>query len=462
MQPVVVLVGRPNVGKSTLFNALTRTRDALVADVPGLTRDRRYGVGRVEGRSFIVVDTGGLGGDEDELGGLMVAQTRRAMDEADLIVMVVDAREGLTANDELIATELRRLGTPILLAVNKMDGLDERTAMAEFYQLGLNEPLPLAAAHQRGVSQLAERVLTMVPEGPEPAPEADSGPAVAVIGRPNVGKSTLVNRLVGEQRVLAYDSPGTTRDSVRVPFERDGHRYTLIDTAGVRRRGRIRDSVEKFSVIKALEAIERSQVVIVVLDARQGIADQDLSLIGHVLEAGRALVVAVNKWDGLDDQQREVVRTELRRRLGFLDFAELHFISALHGSGVGLLLEAADRAHKAATVKLATPELTRILAEAVQAHQPPTVRGRRIKLRYAHQGGQSPPVIVIHGNQTEHLPASYRRYLANVFTERLGLRGTPLQIELRSGDNPYAGRRNPLSDRQKRRRQRLVKHAKRR
>jgi GTP-binding protein len=433
----------------------------LVADVPGLTRDRRYGVARLADRAFIVVDTGGLGGPADELDGLMAAQSRVAMEEADIVVFVLDAREGLTANDELIGAELRRLGKPILLAVNKIDGLDERTVTAEFHQLGLGEPLALAAAHQRGVSRLVEQVLEQVAEGSAAPADEDSGPAVAIIGRPNVGKSTLVNRLVGEQRVLAYDSPGTTRDSVRIPFERDGRHYTLIDTAGIRRRGRIRDAVEKFSVIKALEAIERSQVVIVVLDARQGIADQDLSLIGHVLEAGRALVVAVNKWDGLEEAQRDAVRAELRRRLAFLDFVELHFISALHGSGVGLLLESVDRAHEAATSKLSTPELTRILAEAVQAHQPPTVRGRRIKLRYAHQGGQSPPVIVIHGNQTGQLPASYKRYLVNVFMERLGLHGTPLQLELRSGDNPYAGRRNPLSDRQKRRRRRQMKHVKR-
>jgi GTP-binding protein len=461
MQPVIVLVGRPNVGKSTLFNALTRSRDALVADMPGLTRDRQYGVGESAGRRFIVIDTGGLGVGQDELDGLMAAQTRRAMEDADIIALLVDAREGLVGADEQIANELRRLGKAVLLVVNKTDGLDERTATAEFHQLGLGEPLAVSAAHNRGVNQIADHVLAQVPAAEEPLPDARAGPAVAVIGRPNVGKSTLVNRLVGDQRVVAYDSPGTTRDSVLVPFERDGRHYVLIDTAGVRRRGRIRDKVEKFSVIKALEAIERARVVIVVLDARQGVADQDLSLIGHVLEAGRALVVAVNKWDGLEQGQREQIRTELERRLGFLSFAELHFISALHGSGLGKLLEAVDRAHEAAMAKLSTPELTRILSDAVEAHQPPAVRGRRIKLRYAHQGGQNPPVIVIHGTQTESLPAAYRRYLANVFSQRLGLRGTPLHIELRSAANPYAGRRNPLTERQKARRRRLMKHVKR-
>jgi GTP-binding protein len=461
MLPVIVLVGRPNVGKSTLFNRLTRTRDALVADLPGLTRDRQYGVGRVGPRPYVVVDTGGIAGAADGVAALMERQVQHAIAEADAILFLVDARDGRTAADESIAAELRRTGRTVRLVVNKSEHLERTTASAEFFALGLGEPVPISAAHGRGVKPLMDEVLGAFPPAEEPAPEAgDQGVMVAVVGRPNVGKSTLVNRLIGEDRLVVFDEPGTTRDSIQVPFERDGRRYTLIDTAGVRRRARIEEAVEKFSVIKTLQAIEAANVVLFLLDGQAGITEQDASLAGHVVESGRSMVVVVNKWDGLEPDQRERVKSELDRRLGFLDFAERRFVSALHGSGVGNLLAAVDTAYDSAVRDLRTPLLTRILEEAVQAHQPPLVHGRRIKLRYAHQGGRNPPLIVVHGNQTEHVPAGYRRYLEQRFATALRLRGTPVRVEFRSGSNPFEGRKNPLTPRQVRKRQRLVKFVK--
>ncbi|HHC72060.1 MAG TPA: ribosome biogenesis GTPase Der [Thiotrichales bacterium] len=462
MLPVVALVGRPNVGKSTLFNQLTRSREALVADQPGLTRDRKYGWGKVGDRPYLVVDTGGLSGEEEGIEELMARQTRLAIDESDVILFLVDARDGLTAGDQAVAEELRRRGKPVFLVVNKIDGVNPDLALAEFHALGLGEPHPLAAAHGRGVARLMEAVMPALPKAEEAAEGEEEGIRVAVIGRPNVGKSTLINRLIGEERVLAYDMPGTTRDTIHVPFERDGHRYTLIDTAGVRRRARIREALEKFSVIKALQAMEEAHVVIMVLDAHEGISEQDASLLGLAVESGRALVVAVNKWDGLTPGERERVREALQIRLPFIDFAEIHFISALHGTGIGHLLEAVERAYRAATRDLPTPLLNRILEEAVAAHAPPLVRGRRIKLRYAHQGGRNPPVIVIHGNQTESVPDAYRRYLVNTFRRALDLKGTPMRVEFKGGANPYAGRRNKLTPRQQKRRKRLMKHVKKR
>jgi GTP-binding protein len=442
MSAVVALVGRPNVGKSTLFNQLTRSRDALVADFPGLTRDRQYGLAEFEGRGFVVIDTGGLEGEQSGVAGLMATQTRQAIAEADVVIFLVDAREGLSAADEGIATELRSTGKRVLLALNKTDGLDPLQAATEFHALGLGEPMAIAAAHGRGIATLVERALGELPppEAPD-APPADSGLRLAFVGRPNVGKSTLVNRLLGEERVVASDLPGTTRDSIFVPFERDGRRYTLIDTAGVRRRARVRETIEKFSVVKTLQAIDAAHVVVLVLDAREGVGEQDAHLLGLILRAGRALVIAVNKWDGLEGEARERIRRELDLRLGFVDFAETRFCSALHGSGVGELLGAVQRAQASAQRDLATPELTRVLEAAVAAHQPPLVQGRRIKIRYAHQGGRNPPVIVLHGNQLERLPGSYLRYLENRFRKDLGLSGTPLRLELRTGRNPYAGRR---------------------
>ena len=461
MLPVIALVGRPNVGKSTLFNRLTRSRDALVADQPGLTRDRKYGIGRLGDRPYLVVDTGGISGEADGVEALMDRQVRLAIEEADHILFLVDAREGLTGGDEQIAAELRRTGKPVTLVVNKSESLDRELAAAEFHALGLGEPVPVSAAHGRGVKPLVNEVLETLPPAEE-VPEEEKGVQIAVVGRPNVGKSTLINRLLGEERLVAYDQPGTTRDSVQVPFEHQGKRYTLIDTAGVRRRARVSEAIEKFSVIKALQAMEQANVVLLVLDAHEGVTEQDANLAGHVLESGRALVVVVNKWDGLDPDQRERVKAELERRLPFLSFAEVRFVSALHGTGVGHLMEAVDRAWRAATADLKTAELTRVLEQAVQEHQPPLVRGRRIKLRYAHQGGRNPPVIVIHGNQTESVPAAYRRYLVNRFREAFDLWGTPVRIEFRTAENPYKGRRNKLTPRQRQKRRRLMKHVKRR
>ncbi|RMG33817.1 MAG: ribosome biogenesis GTPase Der [Gammaproteobacteria bacterium] len=464
MLPVIALVGRPNVGKSTLFNQLTRSRDALVADQPGLTRDRQYGIGRLGDRPYLVVDTGGISGDRDGIDALMEKQVLAAIDEADHLLFLVDARDGLTAGDELIAERLRRTGKPVALVVNKTDGLDPLAVASEFHALGLGDPRPIAAAQGRGVRSLIEGVLATLPPIQATVEEArdERGIQIAVVGRPNVGKSTLINRLLGEERVVAYDRPGTTRDSIFIPFETEGRRYTLIDTAGVRRRARIHEAIEKFSVIKTLQAIEQANVVLLVLDAQQGISEQDATLAGHVLDSGRALVVVINKWDGLAPEEREHVKAEMQRRLPFLGFAEWHFVSALHGSGVGHLMEAVDAAYRAAMIDLPTPELTRVLEEAVAEHQPPLVRGRRIKLRYAHQGGKNPPIIVIHGNQVDQLPATYQRYLVNRFREAFRLRGTPLRIELRAGKNPYEGRRNKLTKRQVGKRRRLMKHVKRR
>ncbi len=456
MLPVIALVGRPNVGKSTLFNQLTRSRDALVADQPGLTRDRKYGVGKLGDRPYVVVDTGGLSGEEG-VDALMDRQVQAAIEEADHILFLLDAKAGCNAADEWIAERLRRTGKPVTPVVNKSESLAPDLAGAEFHALGLGEPIPIAAAHGRGVRTLIDGVLRTLPESEEEASGIDPGIQIAVVGRPNVGKSTLVNRLLGEERVVAFDQPGTTRDSIFIPFTRDDRPYTLIDTAGVRRRARVHEAIEKFSIIKTLQAIEQANVVLLVLDAQQEIGEQDATLAGHILESGRALVVAVNKWDGLEPDQREWIKRELDRRLPFLEFAETRFISALHGSGVGELFPVVERAYANATRKLATPELTRILESAVQEHQPPLVRGRRIKLRYAHQGGQNPPIVVIHGNQTEAVPDSYKRYLIGRFRKVLRLSGTPIRLEFRSGENPYAGRKNKLTDRQIRKRQRLKK-----
>ncbi len=462
MLPVVTLVGRPNVGKSTLFNRLTRTRDALVADFPGLTRDRQYGLGRVGPAGYIVVDTGGISPEAEGVEALMQGQVRRAIEEADHILFLVDAQSGVTPDDQEVAERLRRTGKPLTLVVNKTDHRDPVIAAADFHSLGLGEPVAIAAVHGRGVEGLMARVLAAPPVAGAPGDGAAEGQGVkiAVVGRPNAGKSTLVNRLVGEERVLVFDAPATTRDSIYVPFQRAGRDYTLIDTAGMRRRARIEDAIEKFSVIKTLQAIEACNVVVLVLDAQQGIGEHDANLAAHIIESGRALVVAVNKWDGLDGHQRDAIKTALQRRLAFLDFATTRFISALHGSGVGVLLDEVDKAFANATRALSTPQITRILEAAVREHSPPTVHGRRIKLRYAHQGGRNPPIIVIHGNQTEALPESYRRYLIGRFRDELRLYGTPLRLELRSGTNPFEGRRNTLTPRQERSRERLRRFAK--
>ncbi len=465
MLPVVVLAGRPNVGKSTLFNRLTRSRDALVADYPGLTRDRQYGFGKVGPAPYVVVDTGGLAGGEDGVAELMARQTVRALEEADVAVVIVDGREGLTAADEHVAALARRHARSVRLVVNKTEGLDPGLAAAEFHALGLGEPLAISAAHGDRVAALMDEVLAPFVEAeagePESADEEEAAIRIAVVGRPNVGKSTLVNRLLGEERLLVYDEPGTTRDSVAVPFERDGCRYVLVDTAGLRRRARVRESIEKFSVVKSLQAIDEANVVIALLDAREGVTEQDVSLLGLIVERGRALVVGVNKWDGLTEEQRRQVHEQIERRLPFLDFAERFTLSAKHGTGVGHLLPAARRAWRAAMRDLPTADLTRVLEAAVRAHEPPLVRGRRIRLRYAHQGGRNPPVIVVHGKQTSRLPDAYRRYLVNRFREAFDLQGTPVRVTFKTGENPYEGRRNKLTPRQQRRRQRLIRHARR-
>lgn len=441
MVPVIALVGRPNVGKSTIFNKLTRTRDALVANYPGLTRDRKYGAGKVGERDYTIIDTGGLSGEEENIDGAMAKQTRLAIDEADALVLVVDARDGLTAADENIAQELRRQNKPIYLVVNKIDRTNADEVQLEFASLGFNEPILVAAAHNRGMRSMMEAILAHFPENEDLSAEQeqDVSTRIAVVGRPNVGKSTLINRLLGEERVLAFDEPGTTRDSVFIPFEKDEKPYTLIDTAGVRRRGKVRETVEKFSVVKTLQAIEAANVVVLVVDAHQGVAEQDLHLLGFVLEAGRAVVIAINKWDGLDKEVRQKVKDKLNLSLQFIDFAKLHFISALHGTGVGHLLESVDQAYEAALRKMSTASLTRSLEAAVTMHNPPMIKGRRIKMRYAHQGGSNPPIIVIHGNQLDKLPGSYLRYLENFFRKEYKLFGTPVRLELKTSDNPFEG-----------------------
>ncbi len=438
MLAVLALVGRPNVGKSTLFNVLTRTRDALVADAPGLTRDRKYGYTRVGARAAVVIDTGGLVEGPDSLERLAAAQTRKAVEEADRVLLVVDGRAGLTPPDLHVADTLRRSGSSVLLVVNKAEGLDPGEAMAEFHALGLGEPVAVSAAHAEGLETLMARALEgLAGSADDAATPAQDAIRVAVIGRPNVGKSTLINRLLGEERLIAFNEPGTTRDSVYVPFERDGQAYVLIDTAGVRRRAKVEDPIEKFSVIKALQAIESAHVAVVVVDAQEDIGVQDARILGLVADSGRALVIAVNKWDGLDSSVRGRVKSEVDRKLPFLDYARVEFISALHGSGLGELMKAVNQAYRAATAELATPRLNEVLQQALEAHNPPAVLGRRIKLRYAHQGGHNPPVIVIHGNQTEKLPVHYRRYLVHRFREAFKLWGTPLRLVFKTGENPY-------------------------
>lgn len=464
MLPVIAIVGRPNVGKSTLFNQLTRSREALVIDLPGVTRDRQYGEGKVGEKPFIAIDTGGLGVDEVSVDTLMAEQSWQAVREADRVLFIVDARSGLTSLDESIVKQLRLTQKPVSLVVNKIDGLDARVAVSDFYTLGLGEPIPIAASHGRGISELIEFVLKDFAVPSEETAESieETGIKMAIVGRPNVGKSTLVNRMLGEERMIVFDAPGTTRDSIYIHLERMGKHYTLIDTAGVRKKSRISETVEKFSVVKTLQAIQDAHVVILVVDAKEGITDQDLGLLGFVVEAGKALVLAVNKWDGLEHDHRETVKRTLQYRLAFADYAKVHYISALHGSGVGTLFDSVQKAYISATKALSTPQLTRILEEAVKMHAPPMVRGRRIKLRYAHAGGHNPPVIVIHGNQTADVPDTYSRYLMNTFRKHLKLVGTPIRIEFKTGENPFAGRRNTLTPRQMQKRKRLKNFVKKR
>ena len=472
MIPVIALVGRPNVGKSTLFNRLTKSRDALVADFAGLTRDRKYGEALHRENRFIVIDTGGLAGDKEGIDLAMADQSRLAVEEADLVLFLVDSRAGLTAGDQQIAQFLRQRSKPVVLVANKIDGLNHDVAEAAFYELGLGEVHGIAAAHGRGVSGLMDDVFELLPdvlpaeeneesaegEGDQTAEQgSDKGIKIAVVGRPNVGKSTLVNRMLGEDRVVVYDMPGTTRDSVYIHYERFGKNYTLIDTAGIRRRKNVKLTVEKFSIVKTLQAIADANVVILLVDATEGLVDQDMHLMGQVIDAGRALVVALNKWDGLDQEHKTFVKNELERKLRFIDFADFHFISALHGTGVGHLYESVERAYHSATDKLSTNYLTRILQAAVATHQPPMINGRRIKLRYAHPGGSNPPIIVVHGNQTDAVPAHYAKYLEKAFRNALELHGTPVKLLFKSSENPFEGRKNKLTDRQQEKKRRLMR-----
>jgi GTP-binding protein len=464
--PLVALVGRPNVGKSTLFNAFTRSRDALVHDQPGVTRDRNYGVCRlIEGRPFVLVDTGGLSGEDEGLAGLTAQQSLAAIEEADLLVFVVDARDGILPQDNNILATLRRSGKPAMLLVNKVDGLDETTVLGEFARFGIAATFGVSAAHQRGLAPVLEQISTHLP-----APSEDELAGLqdepdrlrlAVVGRPNVGKSTLVNRLLGEERMIASDVPGTTRDSISVDLERDGRKYRLIDTAGIRRKSKVEEAVEKFSVIKSLQSIDASQVVVFLLDATEGVTDQDATVLGAVLDAGRALVVAVNKWDGLTQYQRDQCKAALERRLVFVSYAPIVTISAKHGTGLKELLRAVHKSHQSATRKLTTSELTRALEVAYEAHQPPMLRGHAAKLRFAHPAGENPPTVVIHGTRVKSLPDSYKRYLENFLRERFKLVGTPLRLEFRQGENPYADKVNVLTDSQRRKRQEMIRHHKR-
>ncbi|MFB9996821.1 ribosome biogenesis GTPase Der [Providencia rustigianii] len=491
MIPVVALVGRPNVGKSTLFNRLTRTRDALVADFPGLTRDRKYGRAEVEGHEFIIIDTGGIDGTEEGVETHMAAQSLQAIEEADVVLFMVDARAGLMPADEGIAKHLRSRKKKTYLVANKTDGIDANIVVGDFYSLGLGEIYPIAASHGRGVTQLIEHSLKPFIEVEEEEVELtdeeanaaywaeleaeselsdeedDFDPStlpikLAIVSRPNVGKSTLTNRILGEDRVVVFDMPGTTRDSIYIPMERDEREYILIDTAGVRKRGKVTETVEKFSVIKTLQAIEDANVVLLVIDAREGISDQDLSLLGFILNAGRSLVIAVNKWDGMKPEDRDHVKDMLELRLGFVDFARIHFISALHGSGVGNLFESVQEAYESATRRVGTALLTRIMKMAEDEHQPPLIRGRRVKMKYAHAGGHNPPIVVIHGNQVSDLPDSYKRYLMNYFRRSLKVMGTPIRIQFKEGENPYADKKNKLTATQLRKRKRLMQHLKKR
>jgi GTP-binding protein len=461
MLPVVALIGRPNVGKSTLFNVLTRTRDALVHDMPGLTRDRHYGVCRLGERPFVLVDTGGLSGEAVSMDELTARQVHLAIAEANVVVMVTDGRAGLSALDREILADLRKRSKPFLVAVNKTDGIDIDGALSDFAALGVADMMPIAAAHSRGLDLLLAAVIPHLPtDSPTEETYVDGGIRVAIVGRPNVGKSTLVNRLLGEDRVVVSDEAGTTRDSIRVPLERDGKKYTLIDTAGVRRRARVEEAVEKFSVIKTLQTLDEAQVVVLLLDAQEGVTEQDATVLGHVLEAGRAFVIAVNKWDGLTKYQREQCEAALSRKLDFVQYAERVFISGLHGTGMRELMRGVNRAYTAATREFGSSELTKALEAAYEGYQPPLVRGHSPKLRFAHPGGTAPPTIVIHGSRTTHIAEGYRRYLENFFRKRFKLVGTPVRIVFKDGENPFAGKKNVLTERQVKQRRRLMRHNK--
>ena len=464
MLPLVALVGRPNVGKSTLFNALTRSRDALVHDEPGVTRDRNYGICRLlEGKPFAVVDTGGLSGDEDGLAGLTAQQARAGVEEADVVLFIVDGRAGPASHDESILAWLRKTAKTLLLVVNKTDGIDALACVADFARFGIADPIAVSSAHQRGVPELLEAVAARLPV--DAATEIIVDPErlrLAVVGRPNVGKSTLVNRLLGEERVIASEVPGTTRDSISIDMERDGRKYQLIDTAGIRRRGKVEEAIEKFSVIKTLQSIDAAQVIVLMLDASEGVTEQDATVLGHVLDSGRAFVVVINKWDGLTTYQREQCESMLDRKLTFVQWAEKIHISAKHGSGLAELFKAIHRAHASAMRSFSTSEVTKAIEVATETFPPPVVRGHVAKMRYAHPGGENPPMFIVHGTRLKSLPDSYKRYLENFFRKRFKLVGTPVKFEFREGANPYEGKKNVLTEAQKRSRTRMIRNAKKR
>ncbi|MCK5498936.1 MAG: ribosome biogenesis GTPase Der [Gammaproteobacteria bacterium] len=463
MKSVIAIVGRPNVGKSTLFNFLTRSRNALVADRPGVTRDRQYGFGNYQGREFILVDTGGLGRndkDSENISNLISDQSLRAIEEADVLIWLVDGREGLTAEDEHLAEILRPMCDHIFLSANKTEGLDTDIVLSDFHRFGFNEPSAISAKRGDGVSHLMDEVIKQLPIESDNEGLLEHGLRITVLGRPNVGKSTLTNRILGEERMLTFDQPGTTRDSIAIPFERDGIPYTLIDTAGIRRRSKINDAIEKFSVVKSLQAIDSTQIVVLVLDAHEAVTEQDATLLGLIADSGKALIIAVNKWDGLEISERTRIKAQLDRKLGFIDYACVHFISALHGSGVGKLFVSINKISKSISIDPSASKITAILQEATQAHSPPLVRGRRIKLRYAHIGGHDPIRIIVHGNQTDRVPESYKRYLANQMRKQLKLVGAPVLIEFKQGENPYKNKKNILSNRQIEKRRRLMRHVK--
>jgi GTPase len=460
MIPVIALVGRPNVGKSTLFNCFTHSRDALVADYAGLTRDRLYGEGRFNERRFIVIDTGGINGGEEGIDQLMVGQSLQAIEEADLVLLLVDAKTGLHSGDDFIVNHLRKVQKPVLLVVNKIDGHEPEQALSEFYALGLGEVHGIAASQNRGIQKLLEAAISRfpAPEAISAEEERQAGIRICIAGRPNVGKSTLVNRMLGDERVVVYDQAGTTRDSIYIPFERRGQHYTLIDTAGIRKRGKTTELVEKFSVVKSLQAIQDAHVVVLLLDAQEGIVEQDLHLLGYVVETGRALVIGINKWDGMNEYDKNEIRQNILRRFEFVDFAKIHFISALHGTGVGNLYDSIHTAYDSAFKKITTAKLNQTLERIQMGHAPPTINGRRIKLRYAHIGGHNPPIFVIHGKQTEMLPSHYVRFLEKNFRKLLRMEGTPIRIELREDDNPFTKQEENLDYQQVARRRRILKN----
>jgi GTP-binding protein len=463
MIPVIAIVGRPNAGKSTLFNRITRTRNALVADRPGVTRDRNYGFASHNGRSFILIDTGGLDDYEAEnpsIAKLVSEQSLQAIREADAVIWLVDGKSGLLPADEILAAKLRVLKPELFVLVNKTEGMDPHIASNEFHALGLGRPWPVSAVRGDGVDQVLDSILARFPQTEAMPESGPGGLRISVIGRPNVGKSTLINRMLGEDRLLTFDQPGTTRDSITVPFERMGKKYELVDTAGVRRRSHLEDPLEKSSVIKSLQALESSDVIIAVVDASEALTDQDLHLLGLTMDSGKPLIIAVNKWDHLSTDQRELIRKQLDRKLAFIDYASIHFISALHGSGVGKLFITLDKIGRNIAIQVKSSRVTEILESAVAAHSPPLVKGRRIKLRYAHIGGHSPLRIIVHGNQTESVPANYARYLSTYFRNKLGLVATPVMVEFKHGENPFKGKKNELTGRQIKKRRRLMRHAK--